>query len=125
MIYFFKYDLGGVNWEGNYTLFNTFSGGIQILSMMFFFPFLRRFFETVKIFYIAVISSISGYIILLVMALGGVNSVVPFFVPGFFIMAEVRILNVLCTIFLANTVDYGELKNDRRDGDFFHADFCS
>jgi Na+/melibiose symporter-like transporter len=104
-----------VNWEGNYTLFNTFAGGIQILSMMLIFPFLRRFFETVKIFYVAVISSILGYVILLFMALGGVNSVVPFFVPGFFIMAAVGVLNVLCTIFLANTVDYGEIKNERRD----------
>lgn len=36
-------------------------------------------------------------------------------VPGFFIFAAVGILNVLTTVFLANTVDYGELKNDRRD----------
>ena len=115
LIYFFKYDLGGVNWEGNYTLFNTFAGGIQILSMMLIFPFLRRFFETVKIFYVAVFSSVLGYIILLIMALGSVNTVVPFFVPCFFIMAAVGVLNVLCTIFLANTVDYGEIKNNRRD----------
>jgi Na+/melibiose symporter-like transporter len=115
LIYFFKYDLGGANWEGNYTIFNMFSGAIQILSMMLFFPFLRRFFEAYKIFFVAVVSSISGYIILLVMALSGVNSVYPFFIPGFFIMAAVGILNVLCTIFLANTVDYGEVKNNRRD----------
>ena len=30
-------------------------------------------------------------------------------------MAAVGVLNVLVTIFLANTVDYGELKNGRRD----------
>ena len=30
-------------------------------------------------------------------------------------MAAVGILNVLVTVFLANTVDYGELKNGRRD----------
>ncbi|MGN1155028.1 MAG: MFS transporter, partial [Agathobacter sp.] len=67
------------------------------------------------IFYISIASAIIGYIILLVMALAGTDVVYPFLVPGFFIMAAVGILNVLVTIFLANTVDYGELKNNRRD----------
>ncbi|MBO4636586.1 MAG: MFS transporter [Clostridiales bacterium] len=115
LIYFFKYDLAGTNWQGNYTLFNTFAGGIQIIAMMIFFPVLRKIFNTLKIFYISVFSAIGGYVILLAMALAGVKSVIPFFVPGFFIMAAVGILNVIVTIFLANTVDYGELKNRRRD----------
>ncbi len=115
LIYFFKYDLAGANWQGNYTLFNTFAGGIQILAMMAFFPLLRKFFNTMKIFTICIISAIAGYVILLVMALTGTNAVYPFLVPGFFIMAAVGIMNVLVTIFLANTVDYGELKNNRRE----------
>ncbi len=115
LIYFFKYDLAGSNWQGNYTLFNTFAGGIQIIAMMIFFPILRRFFNTLKIFYLCIGSAVGGYVILLVMALAGLKSVVPFFVPGFFIMAAVGILNVVVTIFLANTVDYGHLKNNRRD----------
>ena len=115
LIYFFKYDLGGANWQGNYTLFNTFGGGIQILAMMIFFPVLRKFFNTMKIFYISVFSAIGGYAVLLIMALTGVDSVYPFLVPGFFIMGAVGILNVLVTIFLANTVDYGEIRNNRRD----------
>lgn len=115
LIYFFKYDLGGANWQANYTLFNTFSGGIQILAMMLFFPILRKFFDTIKIFYLCIASAIGGYVILLVMALAGTDVVYPFLVPGFFIMGAVGILNVLVTIFLANTVDYGELKNHRRD----------
>lgn len=115
LIYFFKYDLAGSNWQGNYTLFNTFAGGIQIISMMMFFPILRKFFSTLKVFYICIASAVTGYVILLVMALMGMKSVFPFFVPGFFIMAAVGILNVVVTIFLANTVDYGDLKNNRRD----------
>ncbi len=115
LIYFFKYDLAGSNWQGNYTLFNMFAGAIQILAMMLLFPLLRKAFSTLKIFYISVISAIVGYVILLVMALLGQTSVYPFFVPGFFIMGAVGILNVICTIFLANTCDYGELKNGRRD----------
>ena len=115
LIYFFKYDLAGSNWQGNYTLFNTFAGGMQIIAMMLLFPLLRKAFNTLKIFYICVFSAIGGYVILLVMALAGTKSVFPFFVPGFFIMAAVGILNVVVTIFLANTVDYGELKNGRGD----------
>ena len=115
LIYFFKYDLAGSDWTGNYTLFNMFSGGIQIIAMMFFFPILRKAFNTLKIFYISVFSAIGGYVILLFMALAGFKSVYPFFVPGFFIMSAVGMLNVAVTIFLANTVDYGDLKNNRRD----------
>ena len=37
------------------------------------------------------------------------------FVPGFFIFAANGMLTVITTVFLANTVDYGELKNKRRD----------
>ncbi len=115
LIYFFKYDIGGESWQANYTLFNTFGGGMQIIAMMIIFPLLRRFFDTMKMFYISVISAVFGYVILLLLALGGVNSVYLFLIPGFFIFAAVGILNVLVTVFLANTVDYGELKNDRRD----------
>ena len=53
--------------------------------------------------------------VLLIMALSGIHSVYPFLVPGFFIFSAVGILNVLVTIFLANTVDYGEIRNNRRD----------
>lgn len=115
LIYFFKYDLAGKNWQADYTLFNTFAGAIQILAMMLLFPLLRKFIDTMKIFYVCIVSAGCGYLILLVMALGGMGSVYPFLVPGFFIMAATGILNVLVTIFLANTVDYGELKNGRRD----------
>ena len=115
LIYFFKYDLGGANWQGDYTLFNTFVGGMQILAMMLMFPLLRKAFTTLKIFYICAVAEIIGYGILLTMALSGVTNVFVFFVPGFLIMAGVGILNVVVTVFLANTVDYGELKNHRRD----------
>lgn len=115
LIYFFKYDLGGANWQGNYTTFNTFAGACQILAMMALFPLLRKWFSTMKIFYICIFSAIGGYIVLLIMALTGTSIVYPFFAPGFFIMAAVGMLNVIVTVFLANTVDYGELKNNRRD----------
>ena len=115
LIYFFKYDIAGSNWQGNYTLFNMFAGAMQILAMMLFFPLLRKAFSTLKIFYIGVIAAIAGYLILLGLSIAGTKNVYVFFVPGFFIMGAVGILNVICTVFLANTCDYGELKNGRRD----------
>ncbi|MCM1102858.1 MAG: glycoside-pentoside-hexuronide (GPH):cation symporter [Clostridium sp.] len=115
VIYFFKYDIGGEAWQVSYTIFNTFGGAVQILSMMLFFPLLRKVFSTMKIFYVCFISAIVGYAVLLSITFTSMKSVWVLLVPGFFIFAAVGILNVLTTVFLANTVDYGELKNDRRD----------
>lgn len=53
LIYFFKYDFGGDKWYNGYTLFNTFGGGIQILSMMLFYPVLRKFISSLQVFYVS------------------------------------------------------------------------
>ena len=42
--YFFKYDFGGAGWRGDYTLFSTFGGGIQILAMMILYPILHKLY---------------------------------------------------------------------------------
>ena len=115
VIYFFKYDFGGENWYDAYTLFNTFGGAIQILSMMLFFPLLRKFFNAIQIFYISFFMAVAGYAALLILAFTNMSSVYLLFIPGFFIFAANGMLTVIVTIFLANTVDYGELKNNRRD----------
>lgn len=115
LIYFFKYDMGGDGWRGDYTLFNTFGGACQILAMMLFFPLLCKAFNSMKVFYIGVGAAVFGYIVLLIEALLGNKSVYLFLIPAFFIFSAIGILNVIVTVFLANTVDYGELKNNRRD----------
>ena len=116
VIYFFKYDIAGEGWKGNYTIFNTVGGAFQILAMVFFFAILRKLLKSlVKMFYLSIVSALIGYIILLSEALAGVDNVVMFFIPAFFIYSAVGLLNVLVTVFLANTVDYGEFKNGRRD----------
>ncbi len=115
VIYFFKYDFGGEGWRSAYTLFNTFGGGVQILAMMLLFPLLRRFLSALKIFYVSFGMAIVGYASLLVLAFTNMSSVYLLFIPGFFIFAANGMLSVLTTVFLANTVDYGELKNNRRD----------
>ncbi len=115
VIYFFKYDFGGIGWKGDYTLFSTFGGAIQILAMMILYPFLRRFFTSIKIYFISMGMAIAGYISLLVLASTSMSNVFLLFIPGFFIFAANGMLAVITTVFLANTVDYGELKNNRRD----------
>ena len=115
VIYFFKYDFGGTGWRGDYTLFSTFGGGIQILSMMILYPFLRKFFTSIKIYFISMGMAIAGYISLLALASTSMSNVFLLFVPGFFIFGANGMLAVITTVFLANTVDYGELKNNRRD----------
>lgn len=115
LIYFFKYDFGGENWYNSYTLFNTFGGGMQILSMMLLFPLLRKFFNTIKLFKISLTSAILGYVVLLIISFFSMSNVFILFIPAFFIFTALGILTVLTTIFLANTVDYGHVKNGRRD----------
>ncbi len=115
VIYFFKYDFGGNKWFGDYTLFNTFGGAMQILAMMILFPVLRKFFNCIKIFYIALFMAVAGYAVLFALNFTSLQNVFILFVPGFLIFAANGVLSVLTTIFLANSVDYGELKNGRRD----------
>lgn len=115
VIYFFKYDFGGEGWYNAYTLFNTFGGAIQIFAMMLFFPLLRKFLSTIQVFYASFASAIIGYAVLLILMFQSMSNLYLLFIPAFFIFAANGMLSVLTTVFLANTVDYGELKNNRRD----------
>lgn len=115
LIYFFKYDFGGETWYNGYTLFNMFGGGIQILSMMLFYPLLRRFINSLQVFYVSFVMAITGYALLFVFMCIGLTNIGALFVPAFLVFVAFGMLTVLTTVFLANTVDYGELKNNRRD----------
>lgn len=115
LIYFFKYDIAGENWNANYVLFNTFGGGMQIISMMLLYPLVRKFINSVQVFYVSIVMAIGGYAVLLVMMFTNLTQIYLLMIPGFFIFVAFGFLTVLTTVFLANTVDYGELKNNRRD----------
>ena len=117
VLYFFKYDFGGTAWYTSYTLFSTFGGGIQILSMMLLYPFLRNGLKlsNTRIFYISMAMGAAGYAVLLALSFTNMTSVILLCIPGFFIFATNGVNSILTTVFLANTVDYGELKNNRRD----------
>ena len=83
--------------------------------MMVLYKLFRLFRSNLQIFFICIGMEIIGYAVLLVLAFTSMSNVFILFIPGFFIFAASGVLNVLTTVFLANTVDYGELKNGRRD----------
>ncbi len=116
VIYFFKYDFGGVNWKGDYTLFSTVGGAAQILGMMVLYPLLRKKLSSTRVFTVSLVAGICAYALLLVMCLIGFsNNLIVLFIPGVMIFACNGMLSVLTTLFLSNSVDYGQLKTGRRE----------
>ena len=111
LIYFFKYDIGGTTWKDAYTLFTSVGGISQILGMMVVYPILRSKLSNTIIFKLGLCLAIFGYAFLLALCLLGYSSVLTMLmVPGVMIFVANGILTVLTTVFLANTVDYGEVK---------------
>ena len=116
LVYFFlKYDFSPATYQADFTLFNTVGGGCQILAMMLLFPILRKVMDTISIFYTCFGMAVTGYILIIIISFTGTSNVKWLLIPAALIMAAVGVLNVIITVFLANTVDYGELKNHRRD----------
>lgn len=116
VIYFFKYDFGGANWKGDYTLFSTVGGAAQILGMMVLYPLLRKALSSTKVFVLSIITDLAAYAILLAICLFGFSGSLPLlFIPGVLIFACNGMLSVLTTLFLSNSVDYGQLKTGRRE----------
>lgn len=118
--YYFAYDIG--DGSGAYSIFNGFGGGCQILAMMLF-PLFRKFFDKKNLFNLAVIMEVVGYgCILLFSSLNmtritdtNPNGWMICFIPGLFIFMGSGLLNVLLTVFLSDSIDYGEYKTGRRD----------
>ena len=116
LIYFFKYDIGGTTWKDAYTLFTSVGGISQILGMMFVYPILRSKLSNTTIFKLSLCLAIFGYAFLLALCLLGYSSVLTMLmVPGVMIFVANGILTVLTTVFLSNTVDYGEVKTGHRE----------
>ena len=116
LIYFFKYDIGGTTWKDAYTLFTSVGGISQILGMMVVYPILRSKLSNTIIFKLSLCLAIFGYAFLLALCLLGYSSVLTMLmVPGIMIFVSNGILTVLTTVFLANTVDYGEVKTGHRE----------
>ncbi len=119
IIYFFKYDIGaavGGSWQGSYTLFSTVGGAAQILGMMLVYPLLRRKLSNTSIFKLCLGMSMTGYALILLFCQVGLSHNLPLLlIPGALVFAANGMLTVLTTVFLSNSVDYGELKTGHRE----------
>ena len=116
IIYFFKYDYGGEGWKATYTLFSTVGGAAQILGMMVLYPILRKKLSSTQVFRLSLVLALGGYAVLLLLCLIGFShSLVLLCIPGVVVFACNGMLSVLTTLFLSNSVDYGELKTGRRE----------
>ena len=116
IIYFFKYDLGGAGWKATYTLFSTVGGAAQILGMMVLYPLLRKKLSSTQVFQLSLVLALCGYGTLLVFCLTGLShSLALLCIPGVVVFACNGMLTVLTTLFLSNSVDYGQLKTGRRE----------
>ena len=116
VLYFFKYDFGGEAWKTQYTLFTTVGGAGQILGMMVLYPLLRKKLSNEKIFKTSLILAITGYICLLLSCFTNLAHVMPLLcVIGLLVFVANGMLSVLTTVFLSNSVDYGEMKTGRRE----------
>ena len=116
IIYFFKYDVSGEGWNGNYTLFIMVGGIFQILGMMVVYPLLHKKLDNTKVFKIALTAAIIGYGLLLGVCLSGLSAnMAVLCVIGAIVFTAFGILTVLTTVFLSGSVDYGQLKTGRRE----------
>lgn len=110
-VYFFKYDIGN---SDLFSLFGTVGGVGQILSMVSL-PLLRRRWGGKQILAGALDVTIAGYLALFALSMAGVRAVAPLAATAFVIYIGFGLATVLTTVFLADTVDYGEYKTGSRN----------
>lgn len=110
-IYFFKYDIGN---EALFSLFGSIGGAAQIISMAIF-PLLRKRFSCTQLFYIAIGVTAVGYAALFGFASMGVTNIAGLGAAAFIIYFGFGVATVLTTVFLADTIEYGEAKNGSRN----------
>ncbi len=109
-IYFFKYDIGNA---ALYGIFGTVGGATQILSMMSL-PLLRKRFKRGTIFTGALLTAILGYSLLFILGTMKNSNLILLCIAAIIIYFGFGLATVLTTVFLADTVDYGEWKTKQR-----------
>lgn len=109
-IYFFKYDIGNAALFG---IFGTIGGATQIISMMLL-PALRKKFNRMTIFTSAISIAILGYLLLFLFGTFKITNIICLCLAAIIIYFGFGLTTVLTTVFLADSVDYGEWKTKRR-----------
>ncbi|MDO5293197.1 MAG: glycoside-pentoside-hexuronide (GPH):cation symporter [bacterium] len=110
-IYFFKYDIGN---KALYSVFGVVGGATQIIAMMFL-PALRKKFESKNILVGAIGVTLVGYTSLFILGTINCKNMVLLCIAAMIIFFGFGLATVLTTIFLADTVDYGEWKDGQRN----------
>lgn len=114
VLYFFQFDIGN---EGAYSIFAGVAFFAQVMIMMIV-PALRNKYSKDQLFIFGFVIQIIGFIVILALTFTPVCSSSlwwVFCVPGMAVYAGYGLLNVIMTIFLSDSVDYGEFKNGTRD----------
>lgn len=110
-LYFFQFDIGN---KELYGVFGTVGGAAQILSMMSL-PILRKKLDSKQIFIGAILTAVAGYAMLFALGSFNITNIFALSVAAIVIFVGFGLATVLTTIFLADTVDYGEWKNGQRN----------
>lgn len=114
LLYFFQFDVKNA---GAYSIFTAAAFLGQVIMMMVI-PLLRRRFSKNSLYLFGFVLQIAGFVTILIMAYIGVYTSSRWQIlclPGIMVYAGYGILNVIMTIFLSDSVDYGEYKNGSRD----------
>lgn len=113
ILYFFQFDLGNTNL---YSIFTAVCFLAQVIFMMAV-PVIRKKVEKLRLFAIGIAVQIIGFLILLLFAFSGIyhGAWYILLIPGILVYAGYGVLNVMLTIFLSDSVDYGEVKNGSRE----------
>ena len=114
VLYFFQFDVGN---EGAYSVFAGVAFAAQVLVMMII-PLLRSKFSKNQLFIFGFLIQIVGFAVIMLMSATHMYTPSTWYVlclPGVMIYAGYGVLNVIMTVFLSDTVDYGEYSNGSRE----------
>ncbi|MBR0107468.1 MAG: MFS transporter, partial [Lachnospiraceae bacterium] len=114
ILYFFQYDVGNTN---VYSIFTAVAFLAQVIFMLLI-PALRRKIPKLRLFAVGILVQIIGFLILLGFSFTGLYQATSWAIlclPGMMVYAGYGVLNVMLTVFLSDSVDYGQLKNGTRE----------
>ncbi len=109
-LYFFQFDIGNAALFG---IFGTVGGAAQILAMMLV-PLLRKKLSRRGLLTSAICLTLFGYTMLFLMGSFNIRHMALLSISAVVIFMGFGVATVLTTIFLADTVDYGEWKMGQR-----------
>ena len=112
--YYLIFDVGG-DYDSNYGMITMVLFAAQVLAMAAVYPVCSRFIRRKPMFIGSLLLAVVGYVILLAMTLMGIKDIMLLLVPCVFIGLVTGLLNVMTTVFLADSIDYGEYKNGHRE----------